>query len=138
MASGNSWDFVNCGAIEIPEEFWGENFHFAFKYISDETVASTWEIKNLTLNAECNQVAVNDIIPQRNDIMIYPNPVEEILTVECAVKNVQNIEIYDLSGKLIRSTLNNFAGTTKIDVGQLKSGSYLLKIGNQIQKFIKK
>ena len=43
-----SWNFTNSGKIAIPAQYIGKNnVTFAFKYISTETKAGTWEIKNV-------------------------------------------------------------------------------------------
>lgn len=70
------------------------------------------------------------------EILIYPNPVSERLTVE-ETTTIQSIEVSDLTGKtLLTSSANS------IDVSALPSGFYLAKITsleNQIvvQKFFK-
>lgn len=49
--AGNNWTFVSSGAISIPAAFIGQsNVHIAFKYLSNNEKAATWEIKNLLLS----------------------------------------------------------------------------------------
>ncbi|QAA80715.1 T9SS type A sorting domain-containing protein [Aequorivita sp. H23M31] len=75
-----------------------------------------------------------------NNLILYPNPTEGILTLSNA-NNFTNprYSIFDMQGRLIiGSALNQ----NQIDVSQLANGTYLLKINDlnstKIQRFIKK
>lgn len=71
------------------------------------------------------------------DITIYPNPVTDILTVQSSEK-INDIEIYDISGKKIKVTTND----NKVNVKNLPSGSYIIRLTTQAgmitKKFIKR
>lgn len=71
------------------------------------------------------------------DINIFPNPVSDFLTIKSSTK-VENVSIYDVSGKKINVNLND----NKVDVKNLPSGSYIINIetkeGKTTKKFIKK
>lgn len=55
--STNGWDFVESGEILFPEEVLGQsNVRFAFKYLSTDSNASTWEINNLVVKADAGKV----------------------------------------------------------------------------------
>jgi Secretion system C-terminal sorting domain len=62
---------------------------------------------------------------------IYPNPVEDFLTIDGFENNASKI-IYDLMGKVLLSTNEN-----TIDARELEKGSYILVIGDQKKIFIK-
>jgi len=65
---------------------------------------------------------------------IFPNPVEDILNLK-NYKNDTTIKIYNSIGKLVLETDTK----KQINVSKLKSGLYLIKIGNkEISKFLKK
>lgn len=72
-----------------------------------------------------------------SDINLYPNPASDFLTIQSTLK-VENVNIYDISGKKINTVLN---GNT-IDIKHIPSGSYLITIetkeGKTTKKFIKK
>ncbi len=65
-------------------------------------------------------------------IYAYPNPVQNYLRIEGAAADA-TCTVYDLQG---RALLHSAA--QQIDVTALQQGSYMLKINNQIIKFIKK
>jgi len=68
-------------------------------------------------------------------IIIFPNPVKNILTVSGTDKDMK-INLFDLSGMLLKSTISQ-ENTTNIDVSSLQQDTYLLQIGKQVVKFIK-
>ena len=59
-----------------------------------------------------------------NDIISYPNPVKNILFFKSENKIIK-AEIYDVIGRIISS---NTVSENKIDLNNLKSGNYILKI----------
>lgn len=50
-SDGSTWDFVNIGLINL-SAYNGKTVHVAFKYSSDSSAASTWEVKNLKIYEE--------------------------------------------------------------------------------------
>ncbi|TBX70980.1 T9SS type A sorting domain-containing protein [Flavobacterium silvisoli] len=59
-----------------------------------------------------------------NDIATYPNPVKDILNFKTQ-HNIFKIEIYDISGRKLSS---NSISENKIDLRELKTGNYILKL----------
>ena len=57
-----------------------------------------------------------------DDMKIYPNPVDDFLTIKG--KNIRGIKILDISGKIIRSAYEN----ETLNVQDLNKGVYLLQI----------
>jgi hypothetical protein len=58
---------------------------------------------------------------RNNLINIYPNPVNETLTIECKTQNAL-LKIKDLLGKEVKH--ENFTEKTKVDVSDLNEGVY--------------
>ncbi|NHM01620.1 T9SS type A sorting domain-containing protein [Flavobacterium difficile] len=61
----------------------------------------------------------------KNDVKLFPNPVQNNLTISTSFDTYQNIEILDLSGKVLTVINEN---TTNIDFSGFKSGIYFVKI----------
>ena len=92
-------------------------------------------------------VGANGIRP---DVRVYPNPVNDVLTIECKDSyEAESVEIYDVMGRktspnpskgggLAPSLLERAGGEVLINVSHLPAGTYFLKINNQVYKFIKK
>jgi len=72
-----------------------------------------------------------------NNISIYPNPAQHTLYIEASSK-VEQVSIYDISGRMLKQTLNH---STSIDVSNLASGIYLVKVktaqGESMKKIVK-
>ena len=83
-------------------------------------------IDNLTINKSTG-LSENTM----SGITVYPNPVVDQLHVkgESGI-----IEIYDVSGKSVLTS--NYSGDTTIEVSDLSSGSYTMKITNEKGFFI--
>ena len=80
------------------------------------------------------------------NISIFPNPVSNELNISFKNKNNSEytFEVYSINGKLIQADKNTnaFGSVKKLDVSNLSSGFYLLKVINENQssviKFVKK
>lgn len=72
---------------------------------------------------------VNDTLV--NTILVYPNPTQDVLMIQGAES--QTLRVYNLQGSLLLTQWGN-----QISVGNLPDGTYLLQIGTQVVRFIKK
>ncbi len=66
-----------------------------------------------------------------NSIVVYPNPTQDVLMVQ-GIES-QTLRVYDLQGRLLQTE-----NGTQIGVSSLPEGTYLLQIGTQVVRFIKK
>jgi len=84
------------------------------------------------------KVAVNEYLTDKS-ILIYPNPVHNQLQIKnYELQEGDIIEIYDVFGRVIKAGYAPFLpNEPTIDVSQLPSGIYILKIGNYQGKFVK-
>ena len=72
---------------------------------------------------------VNDTLV--NTIIVYPNPTQDILMIQGAES--QMLRVYNLQGSLLQTEWGN-----QIAVSHLPDGTYLLQIGTQVVRFIKR
>lgn len=98
----------------------------------DNSLASSWAAEDdTTLSAKSFAKSAN--------ITAYPNPVNELLTIE-AEGVVKNIEVYDISGKLL-TILNPNSNSFVVNFAKYSSGIYFIKIegetGLMTQKIVK-
>lgn len=74
-----------------------------------------------------------------NLVNVYPNPVKDNVTIN-ADGNLQSIQLYDIQGRLLQTTLENNT-TTTFDMAKRAAGIYLLKVttekGVKTEKIIK-
>jgi hypothetical protein len=73
---------------------------------------------------------------ETNVVFVYPNPAKSELHI--SRYESQQYAIYDLNGKMVKQS-SDFSpkNTARIDVSDLPSGTYFLKIENKTYKFIK-
>ena len=78
-----------------------------------------------------------------NDIVIYPNPVADQLTVSLRTNNFQvtSMSVYDINGKLVRTKAVN-DNQIEMNTQDLAAGSYFLRLSdgksNVTTKFVKR
>ncbi len=86
--------------------------------------------------------ATGDMIDEIDSkVEIYPNPVNDRLYIETLTQTqTQTVEIFDIYGRRQKSIVNSQRSTV-IDLSDLKSGIYFVKIntekGNIVKRFIK-
>ena len=69
-------------------------------------------------------LGTNDLLAESRQIMIYPNPAKEIVSIKNADK-IKSIDIYETTGRKVRSVKLE---DDNINVSDLKSGNYYLEI----------
>ncbi len=79
--------------------------------------------------------ATNTETISSNSLYVYPNPTQDVIIVNGA-KDGETVRIFDMKGGMLKQA--KISGETKIDVASLATGNYVLQIGTQILKFIKK
>lgn len=73
-------------------------------------------------------------------LKIFPNPTSGIFTIESCFENSVEIQILDLSGKVVQTIQTIYCGTNQIDASELSKGIYLIKlnygIGYHIERLV--
>lgn len=63
-----------------------------------------------------------------NDISLYPNPVNDILTIDLRGKHATSYSITDIFGRELIVETTPLSGSTNIDIRALASGTYFISI----------
>ncbi|MBI4645463.1 MAG: T9SS type A sorting domain-containing protein [Bacteroidia bacterium] len=74
-----------------------------------------------TVNSELYNV-------EKKEIKVYPNPVNEQLTVELPLHFTGSLEMFSISGEKLHYTDINNSSTLSIDMKKYKPGNYILRI----------
>ena len=75
-----------------------------------------------------NQASVLSVSQEElNEVQLYPNPSSTFFQISTDVKE---LEIYDISGKLIKSFRGDFDTNYTFDVSNLSTGMYIVKFTN--------
>lgn len=97
---------------------------------------------NLDNNIPANWSASDDIIVsdqkvyQVDDVIIYPNPVIDILIIE-APSEIKMLSLFDLQGHLLNEVFPD-SKTYEYDINALAAGLYLIRIRTSDKEYIRK
>lgn len=127
MPAGNNWTFVNSGDITLPNNMLKENVRIAFKYLSDNTVASTWEIRNLNVTGQCINTQANNTVNDENSLIYTRNG-----SIQIENKMAVPVAIYDITGRI----LYNSTATQHAEFNATQQGIYLVRCGNKVTKVV--
>jgi len=70
-------------------------------------------------------------------VLVYPNPVTDVLTIKSDNILHCSIALYDISGRLVLQIMDNYQNETQVNISHLVSGIYVLRIGNQSIRILK-
>ena len=62
-----------------------------------------------------------------NSINLYPNPANDVVNVQCTMYNIQEVEVFDVYGKVI-NTVNVNDNPTRINISGLANGMYFVRV----------
>jgi hypothetical protein len=86
---------------------------------------------NYSLGAKtCYPQSNEELVMKNEELVVYPNPASTKIVVRCRMSDVSK-QLYNSIGQLVLSTKEN-----EIDVRNLNSGMYYLKVGNQTKKVV--
>lgn len=108
-------------------------FYNGALYVS--TGSSTKKIIKITdpvLGLEDIQSSIN------NDFTIYPNPATNHLYIENNEADLETIQLFDITGRLVTDFKPSEVKNNKIILPNLTSGNYILKVNNVSKKIIVK
>ncbi|MGO3707887.1 MAG: T9SS type A sorting domain-containing protein [Mesonia hippocampi] len=88
---------------------------------SSKEIMQTIQITNVTLS--------NDKLVKENALNIYPNPASEMVTI--TTSEAGSLEIFDITGKLVKNNIDLSNGDNAININTLSKGVYILKITSE-------
>lgn len=135
FSTGN-FDWVESGMVDITYyiqtlEPSGDYFRVAFIYNSTDALASSWEIDYVRVTKAV--YSVNDNEAAKFDL--YPNPANDVLRINAEANAM--VEILDMAGRKVMS-VNVTEGENVINVAELTSGVYFVKMNDAVVKFVKR
>ena len=116
-------------------QYQGQNIRLRWRAHNNgsDVLTYSWFIDNVKVIVTDTIDNVNEVVP--SDISIYPNPVNNLMTIN-AEEEIQHISVYNiLSVKVMEMTLNNKEAV--IDLSNLEPGMYLIEILGKNEKNIK-
>jgi hypothetical protein len=142
----SSFQFINCVGVRLTSTMCFPDYgrfsdnYIRFRFVSDSTVDSLsgWIIDSIRMvNYDCpGSVAnVNNTFQPLN---IFPNPATSMLTIQSPNEPINTIAITNILGQTVYS--EQFAANSmeaEINVSNLSTGIYFVKINNEVRKFLK-
>ena len=96
---------------------------YNFSYVVDNGTCSDTSVVTVTVE-DCASVEENEII-----LGAFPNPVQDVLTVQLANVDAQvQVDILTVDGKLVSTPVTINTGNLEIDMSELASGAYILRV----------
>ncbi|MFC4686702.1 GEVED domain-containing protein [Epilithonimonas pallida] len=89
----------------------------------DNSIYQYGQTEDYTLDVK-ESLGVNDI--SSKSISYYPNPVKDILNL-VSEKNVTNVSVYNIEGKLVRNFASLDKSKVQLDLSTLITGTYVVK-----------
>lgn len=101
------------------------------------------KLTDIDKSVHYSNIVVVHYAPGSKNLLVYPNPATSVIQVIIPVLQSDNalIEMYDLSGHLMRRYKGINSASTSIDISSLARGIYVLKVSNKnttYQKLINK
>jgi hypothetical protein len=82
-------------------------------------------------------LSTGNSIERQKEILIYPNPATDVITIEMGNTEPATIEILDITGKVVLIR-NNQAQHATIDINNLPNGIYLVRVRSASQMAVQK
>jgi len=106
--------------------------NYSYSFTVDETVPETLNAGRFQLLFNPENLNTQDF--ELAGISVYPNPAINILNIDLGnnYSRFDQLELYDVQGRLVSQTnLNQELQTTQMNVGDLSSGVYILKVSSK-------
>ena len=108
------------------------HMYLAFKYTSTNSASSTWEVADVQIyGLGYTSVAENDAV----SINLYPNPANS--SINFVAENAAEAQILDMAGRTMM-VVNVVEGENTINVADLESGVYFVRMNGAVVKFVKR
>ena len=134
--SEGNYNWVESGVVDITEyiqslEPTGDFFRVAFIYNSTDEAASSWEIDYVKVTDVVLAVEENEAV----SFDLYPNPANNSINV--VAERAAEMQIMDMAGRVVM-TVNAVEGVNTINVADLESGVYFVRMNGAVVKFVKR
>lgn len=119
-------DYVRYNPAEWPIEAFVTESLLSLKAVNlDNHFAQNWEAKALINGIYDTQDT------QSNELIVFPNPVADKLTIKGSFEKDSSVDLYSISGQLVRCFKVTEAGNAGFIVADVPEGTYVIKAGTQ-------
>ena len=134
--STGNYTWVESGIVDITDiieslEPAGNTFRVAFLYTSTDEAAAAWEIDYVRVVTVVYSVAENEAA----SFNLYPNPASSSINI--VADRDAEAQVVDMAGRMVM-TVNVVEGENAINVAELTSGVYFVRMNGTVVKFVKR
>ena len=69
-------------------------------------------------------------------LRVYPNPAHALVRVEARSPRNEEVEVYDVIGRRVRSLALSADGTATLDLGEMAPGLYVVRVGGDARRLV--
>lgn len=123
--------------VSIPD---GEEIMIRWTDVDDTSLDHALGIDDLSVTPKALPTGIVKLSGEKSVMLIYPNPVKDVINIESNNSEAASMEIYDMTGRRVLSRLID-SYTEALNVANLPRGIYMVKVkgsGKTVtNKFIK-
>ena len=94
--------------------------------------------EDLVLIANFEETSVGIGETGTDGINVYPNPTTGELIIENGKLNIENVEIFDVMGRMVHTVETRFIASSRLDISDLSAGIYFVRITTETGTITKK
>ncbi|WP_353779574.1 T9SS type A sorting domain-containing protein [Winogradskyella sp. 3972H.M.0a.05] len=72
-----------------------------------------------------SSLSIGEVIDNTLELSLYPNPAKDVVTVRGDINRLESVEIYSLSGQLIKTVTRDF---NEISISELETSVYIMRL----------
>jgi len=117
--------------VTIPN---GEEIMLRWRDVEDASYDHSFAIDDFTVIPKFISTGVESGSIENSSIQIFPNPASDVLNINCNYQKSMVVKIFDIAGNQILTQSVEF-GIQQIDIKNLSSGFYLVRVIGAIESF---
>lgn len=88
------------------------------------------------VNKAIKKLSIEDAEKLQKPLLIYPNPTSSILFINTGCGEVVKVQIYNIEGECLLEKMIAYEGY--VNINELVSGVYIIRVGNRMEKLVVK
>jgi spore germination protein YaaH len=123
---------------------YGQTYYFTVRALNGAGLVGDTVVSNgqILIDTTSNNPTSIKAVFDKNNIVLYPNPANDLINISTNISNHYTINIYDLNGKIYKQIICS-EKEKQINISNFNSGTYFIEITNTdkqkiILPFIKK
>jgi hypothetical protein len=130
---------INLSALETSLNLnYGQTYYFTVRAVNGAGLVGDTVISNgqILIDTTSNNPTSIKAVFDKNNIVIYPNPADDLINISTNISNHYTINIYDSNGKIYNQIMCS-EKEKQINISNFNSGTYFIEfINSDKQKFI--